>query len=348
MKPINGNQSRRIGFTIIELLTVMSIIVILISLLAPALNRVRRYATDVKQKAQFHSIAIALDMFNADFDGYPDSNAIDDMGYNYCGAMRLAEALVGQDLKGFNPSSKFERQGFPNSAGSLTPWDGMPYPPYNSYGVTTGATLAPSDGISGSAHYNANLRSRKMYLELEHSNAYMLKDIYDSGTILNAAAGISVGPTATSFDPNTYVLCDSYNRVTNKTTGKKMGMPILYYRADQAKYLFPTSSTPPSTMKGTMSDGAYFYTYNFYDNQALIQMGMPWTSNIYVHPLASTGTTIDGFVIGNTCPQTFYNIIRDPKISSGDKPYRANSYILMSAGFDGQYGSSDDIYNFGN
>ena len=109
MKPINGNQSRRIGFTIIELLTVMSIIVILISLLAPALNRVRRYATDVKQKAQFHSIAVALDMFNSDFDGYPDSNALDDLGNNYCGAMRLAEALVGQDLKGFNPSSRFER-----------------------------------------------------------------------------------------------------------------------------------------------------------------------------------------------------------------------------------------------
>ncbi len=181
MKPINGNQSRRIGFTIIELLTVMSIIVILISLLAPALNRVRRYATDVKQRAQFHSIAIALDMFNAEFDGYPDSNAVDDLGNNYCGAMRLAEAMVGQDLKGFNPSSRFERKGFPNTSDSL--WDGMPYPPYNSYGLTTGDTIA-SDGISGSAHYNANIKSRKMYLELEHSNAYMLKDIYDNGTII--------------------------------------------------------------------------------------------------------------------------------------------------------------------
>jgi type II secretory pathway pseudopilin PulG len=327
MKPINGNQSRRIGFTIIELLTVMSIIVILISLLAPALNRVRRYATDVKQKAQFHSIAVALDMFNADFDGYPDSNAVDDQGLNYCGAMRLAEALVGQDLKGFNPSSRFERAGF---------------------GSATNPTVYPSLNYPDTATYSANIQSRKMYLELEHANAYMLKDIYDSVTISSAAAGISVGPSATGFDPNTYVLCDSYNRVTNKTTGKKMGMPILYYRADQAKYLFPTINTPPSTMKGTMSDGAYFYTYNFYDNQALIQMGMPWTSNIYVHPLASTGTTPEGFVIGNTCPQTFYNIIRDPKISSGDKPYRANSYILMSAGFDGQYGTSDDIYNFGN
>jgi type II secretory pathway pseudopilin PulG len=305
----------------------MSIIVILISLLAPALNRVRRYATDVKQKAQFHSIAVALDMFNADFDGYPDSNGLDDDVLNYCGAMRLAEAMVGQDLKGFNPTSRFERSGFGSA---------IPIP-----------TVYPPQGYPDTPTYNENIRSRKMYLELEHANAYILSDIYDSATIAAAAAGISVGPSVTGFDPFTYVLCDSYNRVTNKTTGKKMGMPILYYRADQAKYRFPTIGTSPATMKGTMSDGAYFYTYNFYDNQALIQMGMPWTSNMYVHHLASTGTTIDGFVIGNTCPKAFYDIIRDKKVPTGDRPYRANSYILMSAGFDGEYGTSDDIYNFG-
>ena len=186
MKPINGNQSRRIGFTSIELLTVMSIIVILISLLTPALNRVRRYATDVKQRAQFHAIAVALDMFNAEFDGYPDSNAVDDRGHNYCGAMRLAEAMVGQDLKGFNPTSLFERRGFWNISDTPMPWDGMPYPPYDSYGVTTGSATA-ADGITGTAHYNENLRSRKMYLELEHANAYMLKDIYDNTAITTLA-----------------------------------------------------------------------------------------------------------------------------------------------------------------
>lgn len=336
MKPISGNQSRRVGFTIIELLTVMSIIVILISLLAPSLNRVRRYATDVKQRAQFHSIGIGLDAFNSEFDGYPDSNAVDDQGFNYGGAMRLAEAMVGQDLKGFNPSSRFERKGFPNSSDAL--WDGMPYPPYQTCGVTGGAT--------GTACYNENIRSRKMYLELEHANAYLLSDIYDNGTITSAVAGL-MGPTAVGFDPCTYVLCDSYNRVTNKTTGKKMGMPILYYRADQAKLQFPPAGTPPSP---DMQEYASLYTYNFYDNQALINMGMPWLPpNTYVHRLASGGTTPEGFQITGqyTCPEEFYRIIRNPKISSGDRPYRADSYILISAGFDGEYGTSDDIYNFG-
>jgi hypothetical protein len=186
-----------------------------------------------------------------------------------------------------------------------------------------------------------------MYLELEHANAYPINEIYDSAAINNATTGLN-GPPATGFDPNTYVLCDSYNRVTDKVSGKKIGMPILYYRADLAKLKFPPPSTPPATMKGTMTDGAYYYSYNFYDNQALIQMQMPWTNGIYVHRLADTGVTPDGFVIGGAtdCPEEFYRIIRDKKVPSGDKSYRADSYILISAGFDGEYGTKDDIYNF--
>jgi hypothetical protein len=29
----------------------------------------------------------------------------------------------------------------------------------------------------------------------------------------------------------------------------------------------------------------------------------------------------------------------------GNRPYRADSYILMSAGFDGLYGTKDDVFN---
>ena len=319
MKRVSNNQHSGHGFTIIELLTVMSIIIILISLLAPALNRVRRYSTDVKQKAQFHSIAIALDLFNAENEGYPDSNA---EGPNYYGgAMRLAEAMVGQDLKGFNPASRFERRGF---CGALTtPWLGMPYPPYNTCG---GGLDAPC--------YTENIKSRKMYLELEHANAYLLKDIYDTSSA-----------AFNNFDPCTYVLCDSYNRVTNKTTGKKIGMPILYYKADTGKMAFPINGTSP-TSPSDMQNNRLTYIYNYYDNQQIIDFGIPWLPT-YAHPLASNGGIVDtGYTIADN-PKKFYDTIRDSKISSGDKPYRADSYILMSAGFDGEYGTRDDIYNFG-
>ncbi len=95
------------GFTIVELLTVMSIIVILIGLLVPALTMAKRYATDVKQRAQFHGIAVAMQLFNAEFEGYPESDRLDADGLRYCGAMKLCEAMVGQDLLGYHLDSVF-------------------------------------------------------------------------------------------------------------------------------------------------------------------------------------------------------------------------------------------------
>ena len=314
MKRVSNNQHSRHGFTIIELLTVMSIIIILISLLVPSLNRVRRYAMDVKQRAQLHSIAVALDLFNSEFEGYPDSNAYDSESLRYCGAMKLAEAMVGQDLKGFNPTSRFLRRGFPSTLGVL-PYIGMPYPPYNTCG---GAVDIPC--------YNENIRSRKMYLQLENANVYQIKDIY-----VPTAGG---APTSyNSFEPNTFVLCDSYNRVTHTTTGKKIGMPILYYKAN--------ISMTQHMWQGRNS-GQDWNIYDARDNLDLINMGLPWFAGPS-HPMAENGGTISG---ATATPQVFYDKTRDNKVSGNPWPVRADSYILMSAGFDGEYGTNDDIYNF--
>jgi len=285
----NTKQSEKRAFTIIELLTVMSIIIILIGLLVPSLNMAKRYAREVRQKAQFHSIDSALELFSGEWDGYPPSIAKDETGDDYCGAMKLCEALVGQDLMGFNPLSRFRADCTISGADFL--YDNPP-----------GQTLYPNTAD--------NLKSRKTYLQ-QTSDAYSMSELYASTAPL---------------DPNLYVLCDVYNRVKHRVTGKGVGMPILYYKADTLGY------THDPNIGGMLYNDNKDHIYNYMDNDELVTLPPPFNPAV-AHPL-STGST-------------FYDITKDSRISMDEgRPYRPDSYILISAGFDGLYGTDDDIFNF--
>ncbi|HEW79869.1 MAG TPA: type II secretion system protein [Phycisphaerales bacterium] len=309
MKPIAKQSSRKTGFTIIELLTVMSIIVILISLLVPALNMVKRYAKRVKQKNQFHAINVALELFNNEWDGYPDSDAEDETGASYCGAMKLCEAMMGQDLLGFHPDSYFRS-------------DGMT-------GGTSAIDLYPNNPTS------ANLKARRgPYLKLENANAYRLRDLYSS---------------AGKFVEDRFVLCDVYKRI-NRATGIKTGMPVLYYRANTSGTKHPLNIPELNENNGiSIDDPDNIYDYK--DNDELVLLGLPWSSSGLSHPMASDG----GLTLGGdpaepadrATPFNFYRWIWNDQIEVIDRPYRSDSYILLSAGFDGEYGTRDDIFNFG-
>jgi type II secretory pathway pseudopilin PulG len=310
MKRLIRQSENKTGFTIVELLTVMSIIVILIGLLVPALNAARRYASDVKQKAQFHSIDAALELFKNDFGDYPDSatlsatvaTGLDEAGQPYPGAARLCEAMVGQDLLGFYPGSHFRAD---------CTIDGT-IPAYST--ASSWATLSPADVAT-------NLQSRKgPYLPLDKANAYKLSDIYGSTAV-------------TAPLTNDFVLCDEYARVKNATTGKRIGVPILYYKANtlgtRHDANFPPAAGPPPDSKGQF--------YNYLDNDYLVQLPMPWNPSA-TNPLNSTPP---GAV--------FYgdSYIRNLNIPGNvSRPYRSDSYILISAGYDGLYGTVDDVFNF--
>lgn len=97
---LRSHPSFLTGFTIIELLTVMSVIIILIGLLVPGLNALRAYARTVAQRKQFHAIGVALETFSAEWDGYPRSNTGTEPRHS--GAVQLARALVGRDLRGYS------------------------------------------------------------------------------------------------------------------------------------------------------------------------------------------------------------------------------------------------------
>ncbi|MFC1794087.1 hypothetical protein ACFL3Q_10935 [Planctomycetota bacterium] len=167
-----------------------------------------------------------------------------------------------------------------------------------------------ADGLdeSGELLYEPNtLDARKgPYLPEENGHPYRLKNLYKN-----------VSP----FDGNDYVLCDEWRGVTHLSTGRRVGMPVLYYKADTSKMAHDVND--PNNPENI---------YDYRDNHALLALGVPGDPN-QKHPLFEN-------------PKMFYEMTRNYKYAKTRKPNRADTFILLSAGPDGLYGTKDDITNF--
>ena len=239
---------------------------------------------DTELMAQLNAMNAAAELSKHEFDVYPPSDANDPTGRPYCGSMKLAEALMGQDLLGFHGKSIFRRDGL-DAEGTLL------YP-------------ADIDGLPVALR-DSSLKARKgPFLQAENANACRLVDIYGKGN-------------TGSFAENTFVLCDPYARV--RPSGQRTGMPILYYRAN-----------PSGTAHDVVNPDNPQNVFNYRDNQALLALGAPGRPG-ETHPLAN--------------PKRFYLNTQNRKTSKS-MPSWGNSFIFISAGQDGLYGTADDICNF--
>jgi type II secretory pathway pseudopilin PulG len=181
-----------------------------------------------------------------------------------------------------------------------------------------GYELYPDDLDPRTDAGRENLDARRgPYLELATASAFRLggtDGLFDDGTWV--------------LDEDTYVLCDVFGikkitLVDGETA--KAGTPILYYRAD--------------TYSKTMESGdPEDQIYNVRDNMPLIALGK----------LPEPDPGQDPHQLANE--RVFYSPdykIIDPKVKTRRGwPHRPDSYILISAGADGEYGTSDDIFNF--
>lgn len=298
-------ERKKTGFTMVELLVVLGIIALLVGLLLPALSAVKNIAKVTKQKAQFTSIELALTAFKNDYGDYPPSvwSSPPNVATDYCGAQKLAEALLGWDLLGFHPKSAWRADGLDATGGSGS------YDPAKTRDLNNDSVPDTLDERKGP------------YLELATTSAFKLGDVFKP---------YSTGPLA----PNAYVICDAFHarkvtllKGTDPVTGRPMtvtetvGAPVLYYRAKPSEKTINT-------------------IYDVFDNNALVLAKQQADNR--EHPLARP----DAGPLGQY--QFFYNYIRNPKIDARPWPYRPDSYILISAGPDGFYGTGDDVCNFGN
>ena len=291
-------KREKTGFTLVELLTVLAIIALLVGLLIPSLTLIRNMAKEAKQRAQLTEIGLALTAFRKDYGDYPPSGWGMPPDPTYCGAQKLAEALLGRDLLGFHPKSDW-------TATNLIFYPEPPPP--------------------------QNLEERVgPYLEQATANAFRLGN---NLTPARQQDPEGLFTNSTPLNPDRYVLCDSFGvKKITIAPGQtaKAGTPILYYRADTAS----KTIEPPTVYDQRI--------YNVYDNSSLIGLrsvtkdGTPGQE----HPI-QLGGNLDLFYDYNRG-------IRDPKVTARPWPYRPDSYILISAGADGLYGTKDDICNFGN
>lgn len=306
-------RRRESGLTIVELLTVVAIISLLIGLLIPALSTVKKTAKEAKQKAQLTAIGLGLVTFKNDYGDYPPSALtypVPASSEGYCGAQKLSEALVGWDLLGFHPNSAWRSDGLDETG------VGMAYDPAR-------------------ARADATLYERKgPYLDLATTNLFRLGDVsvMEPGLFPASLFGGGGVPLAA----NTFVLCDVFGwRKLVLADGKvvKAGAPILYYRAN-------TAAKDIRLVYSILDNDPVVYLKEQLDGR-----GHPLSSGPYPVPFS----TQREFFYGTVDPlDGVTGYIQDPKVTARPWPYRPDSYILISAGMDGIYGTSDDITNFGN
>jgi type II secretory pathway pseudopilin PulG len=304
--------------TLVEILMVVGIIALLTGILIPAVTMVKKTAREAKQRAQFTAIELGLETYKNDFGDYPPSDpnswaANVPIKQNSAGALKLSEALLGWDLLGFHPDSGFRVDGrnrWPYTVGT-TPYAAGTYFLYDR------AVAAEMDKRKG------------RYVEIDVANPFQLG--MTTGTSGHDGLFNLQGWSPYDGASDSYVLCDVFAKgkdvLLSNGSHVKAGRPILYYRAN-------------STGKIATD------TYDFRDNGSLVsiiegldqtQMGAPRGRSNW-NPLAASGT--------GAC---FYTTIADPRASTSSYQVacRPDSYILISAGADGFYGTSDDIRNFG-
>jgi prepilin-type N-terminal cleavage/methylation domain-containing protein len=92
-------MKRNKGFTLVELLVVIGIILVLMGILLPVLNRAMRQAQITSQKLDFQAITTALENYKQDFGDYPRNSSLPGWNTTTSGPaptyMGLATALLG-------------------------------------------------------------------------------------------------------------------------------------------------------------------------------------------------------------------------------------------------------------
>jgi len=337
------------GFTLIELLTVVAIIALLIGILVPSFSAARNQARRAATSGFIAAIGKAAEMFYGDNDHYPLSHGLvrsspfQRGNAPLWGAQWIAMQLSGPDLQGYvkpvlsndtNNDGKINRRDW-HEWYSREPRRKRVYPRLGPY-------ISPEGD---------NVSTPRRLIEMGVIESFD-RDAFDG-------CGRSRGPQARP-DGRSWPGCDQPVYLD------AFGRPILYYAANPgARYAFTTG-----TRAGDLEVGRY----DQYDNAGFT--GSKGRHGLWADVFGRlNGVRFDGqadedplhplgvFQTGGydprdrtrlPPPETFAAFFMDRSVFESRRkgkqgkvwPHNADTFILISAGRDGRYGTSDDVANF--
>lgn len=327
---------RRSGFTLLELLAVVVIISLLVALLVPAVSTIRSGAKKTASQATLSALATGLEAMRADakFGGqYPPSRADKDnrrvanpyrgqvyqglpAEYEISGAGLLVWAMVGADRLGTPGFQRFK----PLSQAWSDDTDNQ----FSNDVDRCGAYALYPEGHPKSGQA---VRPRSQpYIELDKVeispfNERLRRFVTDAE--LKARRG---QPTPDRYYP---MFLD------------KFGFPILYWKAD------PAGQRLADQNPANLSNPAQRGIYHWIDNGDLL------TGNTALALRGGAGAhrldwqDIEGRSSDDPPPPGYFpGYIRNNDVKAKLAPHRSDSYLLVSPGEDGLYGTADDITNF--
>jgi len=329
------------GFTLIELLTVVAIIALLIGILVPSFSAARNQARRAATSGFIAAIGKAAEMFYGDLDRYPlsrgpvRSNPLHTGNTPLWGAQWIALQLSGPDLQGFvkpvlsndaNGDGKINRQDW-------VEWYRLD--PKRDY-PRLGPYVSP-DGKSVST-----------MRQLVETNAVVEFD----GRAFDGCGGGS-GPQGRP-DERDWAGCDLPVYLDS------FGHPILYYLANADARAPFTARTGPDMVVGrydqydnagfTGSDGRNGRWAEVFGPLEPVEFSDQSRPR---HLLDILGWDADAPTT-EPLPETFGAFIMDRNVFEARRqgkrgkvwPHNADTFILISAGRDGRYGTGDDVTNF--